>query len=56
MATLVVMYTLKMKDGLLLGPINKRVYGSFAPKRHAFAWAAREATKSADLLARLTIV
>lgn len=45
MATLVVMYTLKMKGGLLLGPINKRVYGSFAPKRHAFAWAAREATK-----------
>ncbi len=45
MATLVVMYTLKMKGGLLLGPINKRVYGSFAPKRHVFAWAAREATK-----------
>jgi len=45
MATLVVMYTLKRKDGLLLGPLNKRVYGSFAPKRHAFAWAAREAKK-----------
>ncbi len=45
MATVVVMYTLKMDGDLLLGPINKRVYGSFAPKRHAFAWAAREAAK-----------
>ncbi len=45
MATVVVMYTLKMDGDLLLGPLNKRVYGSFAPKRHAFAWAAREAAK-----------
>ena len=45
MATLVVMYTLKRKGDLLLGPLNKQVYGSFAPKRHAFAWAAREAAK-----------
>ena len=49
-ATLVVMYTLKKsrsEDGkpLLLGPINKRVYASYAPKRHAFAIARREATK-----------
>lgn len=45
MATLIVMYTLKRKGNLLLGPINKQVYGSFAPKRHVFAWAAREAVK-----------
>ncbi len=49
-ATLVVMYTLKKavdKDGkpLLLGPINKKVYGSFASKRHAFIVARREANK-----------
>ena len=49
-ATLVVMYTLKKardQDGkpVLLGPINKRVYASYAPKRHAFAIARREAKK-----------
>ena len=48
LATVVVMYTLR-KDpagtGLLLGPINRRVYASFAPKRHAFAIAKREALK-----------
>lgn len=49
-ATIVVMYTLKKgrdKDGnpILLGPINKRVYASYAPKRHAFAVARREADK-----------
>jgi hypothetical protein len=49
-ATLVVMYTLKKgidKDGktILLGPINKKVYGSFASKRHAFIVARREANK-----------
>ena len=49
-ATIVVMYTLKRardKDGkpVLLGPINKRVYASYAPKRHAFAIARREARK-----------
>lgn len=46
-ATIVVMYTLKAspEEGLLLGPINKKVYGSFAPKKHAFAYARREAEK-----------
>ncbi len=49
-ATLVVMYTLKKardKEGnpVLLGPINKKVYASYAPKRHAFAIARREADK-----------
>ena len=44
------MYTLKKardEDGkpLLLGPINKRYYASYAPKRHAFAVARREADK-----------
>lgn len=50
MVTTVVMYTLKKgvdKNGkaILKGPINKRVYSSFAPKRHGFAYALREATK-----------
>ena len=47
MGTMVVMYTLrKQKNGdLLLGPINKRFYASFAPKRHAVEFARREATK-----------
>ena len=50
MATLVVMYTLKpaeAEDGapLLLGPLNPWVYASYAPKRHAFAIARREADK-----------
>jgi hypothetical protein len=49
-ATLVVMYTLKKgrdENGkpVLLGPINKRVYASYAPKRHAFVVARREAAK-----------
>lgn len=48
--TIVVMYTLERsrdKNGkpILLGPINKRYYASYAPKRHAFAVARREATK-----------
>jgi len=48
--TIVVMYTLRKarsEDGkpLLLGPINKRYYASYAPKRHAFAVARREADK-----------
>ncbi len=30
---------------ILLGPINRRVYASYTPKRHAFAVARREATK-----------
>ncbi len=45
MANIVVMYTLKSQGDLLLGPLNKRVYGTFANKRRAFAFAAREAKK-----------
>lgn len=45
MGTMVVMYTLRRHGGLLLGPINKRVYASFACKRHAMEVARREATK-----------
>lgn len=45
MATMVVMYTLRSKGTLLLGPLNKRYYASFAPKKHAFAVARREADK-----------
>jgi hypothetical protein len=46
MATIVVMYTLRRAaDGTLEGPINKKVYASYAPKRHAFAIARREADK-----------
>lgn len=44
-ATVVVMYTLRRSGKLLLGPINKRVYASFGPKRHAFEIARREADK-----------
>jgi len=49
-ATIVVMYTLKRgrdQEGreILLGPTNKRVYASYAPKKHAFAIARREADK-----------
>ena len=46
MSTIVVMYTLKRSnDGMLEGPINKKVYASYAPKRHAVAIARREADK-----------
>jgi hypothetical protein len=46
MATIVVIYTLKYSaDGTLEGPINKKVYASYAPKRHAAAIARREADK-----------
>lgn len=46
MATLVVMYTLrKGADGSLEGPLNKKVYASYASKRHAVAIARREADK-----------
>jgi hypothetical protein len=50
MATLVVMYTLRRTtdaNGCLMfkGPINRWVYASYAPKRHAFAVARREADK-----------
>lgn len=49
-ATLVVMYTLRRDidaEGYLMlkGPINRWVYASYAPKRHAFAIARREADK-----------
>lgn len=44
MATIVVMYTLrKSSDGSLEGPINKKVYASYAPKRHAVAIARQQA-------------
>jgi hypothetical protein len=45
MGTMVVMYTLRTEGKLLLGPINKRYYASFAPKRHAFEYARSEATR-----------
>jgi hypothetical protein len=46
MATIVTLYTLKQSaDGQLEGPINKKVYASYAPKRHAVAIARREANK-----------
>jgi hypothetical protein len=49
-ATLVVMYTLKeakLPGGCqrLEGPINRRVYASYAGKRHAFEVARRDATR-----------
>ena len=44
-ATLLVMYTLKRQGKYLLGPINRRVYASFAAKKQAFAVARREAAK-----------
>jgi hypothetical protein len=44
--TLVVMYTLKRgDDGRLHGPINKRVWGSYAPRKVMVTWARRQATK-----------
>lgn len=46
MATIVVMYTLrKSGDGTLEGPLNKKVYASYAPKRHAVAIARQQADK-----------
>lgn len=45
MSTMVVMYTLKRAGRHLLGPINRWVYVSLAPKRHAFIVARREANK-----------
>lgn len=49
-ATVVVMYTLKRSIGptgerLLLGPINRKLYASYGPKRHAVEVARREADK-----------
>ena len=44
--TLVVMYTLKRgDDGRLHGPINKRVWGSYAPRKVMLAWAREQATR-----------
>ena len=44
--TLVVMYTLKRgEDGKLHGPLNKQVWGSYAPRKVMLAWARRQATK-----------
>ena len=45
MATQVVVYTLRREGPRLLGPLNRWVYASFAPKKHAFAIARREANK-----------
>jgi hypothetical protein len=45
LATMVVMYTLKRRGKKLLGPINRWVYASFAPKRHCFEVARREADR-----------
>jgi hypothetical protein len=45
-ATLVAMYTLRPgKDGKLHGPINKRVWGSFASRKEMLQWARAEATR-----------
>jgi hypothetical protein len=45
MATVVVQYTLHRRGDLLLGPINRRIYVSFGPKRHAFEWARAQAKR-----------
>jgi hypothetical protein len=42
---MIVMYTLRREGGRLVGPINKWVYASFAPKEHAFRMARLEANK-----------
>lgn len=43
-ATIVVMYTLKKgNDGKLHGPINKKVWASYAPRKIMLAWAKRQA-------------
>jgi hypothetical protein len=44
--SVVVMYTLKRgDDGKLHGPINKKLYGTFAGRKAAALWARAEATK-----------
>lgn len=45
LVTMVVMYTLRRDGDLLLGPLNRRVYASFGPKRHAFEFAVEEARR-----------
>ena len=42
---MVVMHTPRREGDFLLGPLHRRVYASFAPKRHAFEIARREADK-----------
>jgi hypothetical protein len=45
-ATLVAMYTLRRgKDGKLHGPINKKIFGQFGPRKDAIAWARAQATR-----------
>lgn len=45
-ATLVAMYTLRRgADGKLHGPINKRIWGSFASRQVMLAWVRTEATR-----------
>jgi len=45
-ATLVALYTLRRgADGKLHGPINKRVWGSFAARKKMLAWVRAEATR-----------
>jgi hypothetical protein len=45
-ATLVAMYTLRRgKDGKLHGPINKKIFGQFGPRKDAIAWARDQATR-----------
>jgi hypothetical protein len=44
--TVVVMYTLKRgEDGKLHGPINKKIWGTFAGRKAAALWARAQATK-----------
>ncbi len=45
LVTTVVMYTLQREGDLLLGPLNRRIYASFGPKRHAFEFAVEEAKR-----------
>ena len=45
LVTMVVTYTLRREGELLLGPLNRRVYASFGPKRHAFEYAVAEAKR-----------
>jgi hypothetical protein len=45
-ATLVAVYTLRRgADGKLHGPVNKRVWGSFAARKKMLAWVRAEATR-----------
>jgi hypothetical protein len=44
--TIVVMYTLKRgDDGLLHGPVNKKVWASYAPRKVMFDWVRNQATR-----------